>query len=171
MENKTQNAVTGFTLVEVILTIVILGIIGALVGPILKSGVKSYNLIYSRKAALGQARFAMERMVDEMRLIRSTSDITTWTQSNLQFNIPNESAISYSLSGNNLLRKGAILADGVTLLQFSYLDSNGNQAGAVGDIRRIGIEMQVSAGASKGSIKQRTQVFLRGVSSLYVGYE
>ena len=78
MENRiTQSA--GFTLVELLLTIVLIGIIGTFTSLFVYSGIRSY--ITTRQATEGalQAQIAMDRISLELRNINSltgTPDIT-----------------------------------------------------------------------------------------------
>ena len=78
MENRiTQSA--GFTLVELILTIVLIGIIGTFTSLFVYSGIRGY--ITTRQATEGalQAQIAMDRISLELRNINSltgTPDIT-----------------------------------------------------------------------------------------------
>ncbi len=168
---ETQNTRSGFTLVEVVLALAVVGILAGLVGPAITSGIRQYALSMRQKVALSQARLAMERIGAEMLLIPATTSIDTWTSSVVQFDISGENNINYSLSGSNLQRSGVILASNVSSLSYTYLDANGNTATAQSDIRRIGYEIVVSAGTGYGSIRLRSQIFPRQFSPAYAGFQ
>lgn len=159
----------GFTLIELILAVAIIGIVAGFVGPMIYNGVKSYSLVASRKAFASEARHAMSRIEAEAILIPNTDGIDTWTPNVFQFDIPAESNINYSLSGGNLMRSGAILATNVSSLTFIYLDQNGAAAASKSAIRRIGVELVISS-AQFGSLKVRSQIFPRRFSAAYDGF-
>ncbi len=161
----------GFTLIELVLTIAIMGIVIGLVGPMLYGGVRSYSLVASHKAALAQVHLAMERMTYEIRLIPATANIDTWTASDLQFDLPTEANVRYTLSGTDLQRSGIDLASNVTSLAYTYYDSSGNPAAVVDNIYRICVEMTLSAGEGFGSITVRNTIFPRRFATAYANFE
>jgi prepilin-type N-terminal cleavage/methylation domain-containing protein len=162
---------TGFTIIEMVLSIAIIGVLAMLVGPMLITGGKGFEIVSKRKSVLNETRLAMDRFCAEASLIPTTDDIVTFTAANLEFNTPAENNISYTVSGGSLTRKGAAVATGISNLAFTYLDANGNQTAVKADIKRIGIEFSVSAGASYGTLYIRDQVFPRRFSSAYAGYQ
>lgn len=162
---------SGFTLIEMVLSIAIMAIVAGVVGPIMITGVRSYGLVEKRKSALAQVRLVMDRLSQEVRLIATTNDIDTFTSSTFQFDIPSEANINYTLSGANLTRSGVVMADGVTSISFTYYDSNGNVTATKANIWRIGVEMVLNAGTGYGSIKVRQQIFPRQFFSDYAGYQ
>jgi len=170
---KTDNLkpTQGFTLIELVLSIALIGIMAGLVGPMLTNGIKSYAMVASRKTALGQVRLSMERIAYEIRLIPNTASIDIWTGSAIQFDLPTEANISYSLTGSNLMRSGVVIADNVTVLTFSYYDSSGNPAAAVGDIYRIRFEITQNTGNGFGSITVRNTVFPRRLATAYANFQ
>lgn len=161
----------GFTLVELLLSIAILGILAAVVGPVLGTGIRSYALTVNRKVALNSARLAVERITTETRLIATQNDIDTFTSSVFQFDLSTESNINYSLSGGSLQRSGVTLANNATALTFTYLDANGISTATKANIQRIQIELSINAGTGYGSITVRNQVFPRKFFSRYAGFQ
>ena len=127
----------GFTLIELIITIVIGGIISGMAALILMQGVKAYTDEQSRSDVHYQARSAMERMAREIRTARSASEIGTAVLGTITGNPTNSfifvdvsgTNITYSLGGTTLNRTvGGVpsaLAQGVTTLQFQHYTSAG----------------------------------------------
>jgi prepilin-type N-terminal cleavage/methylation domain-containing protein len=142
----------GFTLIEVILVIILMGIITGAFAAGLVPTMQAYLIVDTRKEALQNARLAMDRMVNEIRLIRSATatDIQTFTANNLKFNDAFNNSIEFNLSGGgppyNLLRNTDILSGNVQSLSFTYLDKNANPASVETDIWRIQIDLQVKVG-------------------------
>src|SRR5574341_583889 len=69
----------GFTLVEIVITIVLIGILSGIAAMIILQGVRAYSDEQSRSDVHYQARLALERMAREIRMIRSTADMSTPT--------------------------------------------------------------------------------------------
>lgn len=119
----------GFTLIEIIVVIVIVGIISTIAAMIILEGAKSYTIEDARSDVQYQARLAMERMAREIRLIRSQADITTMTANNLLYTGIQGDTMRFQLVGTDIMRtQNAVtqrLASGVTALNFTYLMQDG----------------------------------------------
>ena len=57
----------GYTLLEIVMVIVLLGIIGVITFQVVFSGVETFAKARNRKELYDQAKFAMERMVRESK--------------------------------------------------------------------------------------------------------
>jgi prepilin-type N-terminal cleavage/methylation domain-containing protein len=119
----------GFSFIELVMVIVIIGIIAGMSTLLLSQG---FNAFFSSETLLDanwQGQLAMQRMARDIQLIRSPADISTATASQLSFTDINSNSISYTLSGSNLtLTVNAvtqILATGLSSLTFTYYDKNG----------------------------------------------
>jgi prepilin-type N-terminal cleavage/methylation domain-containing protein len=124
----------GFTLVEIVITIVLVGILAGIAAMIILQGVRAYSDEQSRSDVHYQARYAMERMAREIRQIRSTADITAITNSNLQFTDVNGAGVGFTWTSPTLSRwNGAgtnVLAPNITAFNFNYYQQNGVAATA-----------------------------------------
>jgi len=155
----------GYTLIELVLTIVIVGIIAAVSAQVLVRGIDAYTLITNRKDALQHARVGMDRMIDELILLNSSkissisdTKIGFWDDTNALTNFRRTSQ-----GGNLVLYRGDdFLAGIVGLLDFDYFKSTGAPAVWPWDVRRINIELTIQALGGVGSIPLRTEVFPRG---------
>ncbi len=161
----------GFTLVELVLVIALIALVAGIIAPIMVGGLRSYVMISSQKAALAQVRLAMARMSAEIRLIPDTGSIDTWNASELRFDLPDENNIRYRVQNNDLQRSNTDIAANVSNLNFTYLNSSGNPAGAKADIYRIGVEMTLDAAGGQGSITARTEIFPRRFSNAYADFD
>jgi prepilin-type N-terminal cleavage/methylation domain-containing protein len=134
----------GFTLIEIIITIVIVGIISGIAAMIILQGVRAYSDEQSRSDMHYQARFAVERMAREMRMIRQSTEfgainspavpvlgtITNNPSNVFSFVDMTGTTVTYSLTGTTLNRSAGgvnALAQGVTALSFTCFDNAGNQ--------------------------------------------
>lgn len=157
----------GFTLVEIVITIVLIGILSGVAAMIILQGVKAYSDEQSRSDVHYQARLAVERIAREARLIRSCADINGRPVNNpssaLSFTDISGNAVTFSIAGGNLSRGGDILAMGVNAQPFSFLDRNGalvtDCGAAPNDIWFIEIDVTSTQGGE--SLQMRTRVHPR----------
>lgn len=122
-----MNGHRGFTLVEIIIAIVIIGIIGGIAALIITQGVRAFSDEQSRSDVHYQARLGMERMARDIKLIRRCSDIAGMANPSaaLSFTDINDVPVVFSLAGTDLMRNADVLARNVTALQFNFIDGAG----------------------------------------------
>ena len=65
----------GFTLIELVIVIVVVGIIASVFAILIIQGIDTYGFITIREDVLSEAELAMERMVKEIRQIQSYRDL------------------------------------------------------------------------------------------------
>ena len=154
---KNRKKHNGFTLIEMIIVIVILGILSTLAALIILQGVKAYSVEDQRSNVHYQARLAMERMVREIRLIRSTADVTSALTdgTQLQYVDINNAAIGFRLNAGQIQRTqdGGItwqpLASGITAPggnMFTYLDNTGASTATKANLWLIQIQFTATQG-------------------------
>jgi prepilin-type N-terminal cleavage/methylation domain-containing protein len=86
-----MRRVEGFSLAELIMVIVILGILGAFVGPVLFNAMRSYDSVQASVTTHAKMRYATERIARELRDVRRQAtdstflDITSMTASSMAF--------------------------------------------------------------------------------------
>jgi len=101
-----MRRVEGFTLAELIMVIVILGILGAFVGPVVYNAIRSYEGVQKSTDTNAKLRYAMERIAREMRDIRRQVtdaaaldvDVATMSASGITF---------YKTDGTQVVLNGA----------------------------------------------------------------
>lgn len=141
-----MDKVKGFTLIEVVITIVILSIIAAISSRVLAAGFNAYLINQNITNADTQARLAFGRMTRDIHAINSSSSITTATATQLAFTNINNTSITYQLSGSQLTYNSQILADGITSLAFTYFDSSGASTSVLSAIRYITVTLGLNQG-------------------------
>lgn len=173
---KTRPFLTGFTLIEVVLTIVLIGIIFGVTAKILLSGLDVYSLVTSRRDAFEQARMAMERMRGEI----ATIDVLTSGDLNL-YSMTEDNMCFVNPDGTRRLRKRIVnnipilyLGEGCGIATYHELALNTpvvvftyHEIG--GHVRGIGIELATQGTGEAGTVWLRSAVFPR--SQMYGDFE
>lgn len=169
MANRQQG---GFTLLEMIITLVVLGLLGAAAGYGLVGGALAFSGTADAVQTLGKLRYASERMAREVREIRrdpaapAVYDITTMNATTLAFTKTDGTTVT--LTGSPPLATLAYsapagthtLTDEVGSLAFSYLQADGTTAAIDnGDVAFVELELLLIR--SGNNYPQRTRVSLR----------
>lgn len=128
----------GYTLLEVVIVIIIMGIVAVFVGPVLSTALGSYDATSRNVEVLTRMRYAMERMEREIRHVRRAAtnsanyDIATMSSSQLVFTKPDGNQVSIDNLTAGEVRLGystpaasATLTDAVTEFCISYCRIDG----------------------------------------------
>ena len=119
----------GFSLIELVTVIVILGVIAGMSAALLSQGFNAYTNSANLADSNSQGQIAIQRMIRDLQLIRSAADITVASTSQLSYTDINNNTVSYALSGStlNLTKNGSTqaLADGANSLTFTYYTNAG----------------------------------------------
>lgn len=167
----------GFTLIEAIITIVIVGIISSLAALIILEGITASSKEQSLSDVHYQARLAIERMAREIRLIRwntalARADITTMAPGDLVFCDVTGKAVEFTLAGTALNRRESAICSppawggwntltpsGVNPLTFTYLNSAGAGGATAANLWFVDINLTDTQGSE--SLQMRTRVHPR----------
>ncbi len=104
----------GFTLIEAVIVIVIIGILAVIIGAPLIQGSLAWQAVSARKDATQQARLGMDRMIRELRNVQataaSTPNFNEFTAAPcVRFTDLSGTMIAFRLNGTNIERAtGAI---------------------------------------------------------------
>ena len=119
----------GFTLVELIVVTVVLGIVASMGAMVVRDGMLGYLRGREITSADWQGRLALERITRELRNVAAPGsasiDAASCGSPGFSFVDVTASQINYSLVSGTLSRNGQPLADNVTGLHFYCLQSNG----------------------------------------------
>jgi MSHA biogenesis protein MshO len=147
MQHRSREA--GFTLIELILVIVLIGITAGSTAMLVLQGTQSYADLIERKESLHNARLAMERISRE---VRQASNASTVSASRLRINggllefFHDAATSTVKIGGTSQPAEGRILADGVGSLTFTMDNSND----------WVSVNLTEASG-----LKYRTKVYLR----------
>jgi len=126
--------VRGFTLIEVVITLIVVGVLATIGARIMSTAFQTYFAGREIAQDDAQVRYALERMTRELRTVRSPADLTISTQNKIKFVDVANTTISYRLSGTQLQRSQdnetsfQPLAENINTLTITYLRSDGQTA-------------------------------------------
>jgi prepilin-type N-terminal cleavage/methylation domain-containing protein len=129
----------GFTLIEVVITLIIMGVLATIGATLMSRGFLSYFVGREIARDDAQGRLALERMARELRTVRSTADLNIGVANQITITDLGQNVIVYRRNaGTSQLERsqdgGATfqpLADNVSTLTISYLQNDGTTATAV----------------------------------------
>ncbi len=139
-----QKDERGSTLVELIITIVVVGVISGIIGMLLLQGVQAFMAQDTKASITSQGRLAVERMVRDIRTIRSRTgvDIPVMTGATLSFVDTSGNPIVYTSAAGSVTRNGVALATPhATGVTFSYFQQNGTPAVSAAQVWVIQVDL------------------------------
>jgi prepilin-type N-terminal cleavage/methylation domain-containing protein len=122
-----MNDQKGFTLIEVLLSVVLLGIIACVMVGMLNFYQKSFLQNRNDTTAFEDVNMAMQMMVREMRQGKNPSLFpTTGPTTSIRFEMPSGDFITYYLNGSQLMRKvGTTANNGTAQMVIPNVANNG----------------------------------------------
>ena len=179
--NSRQNG--GFTLVELVMSIVLIGILAAVGASMISDSFRTTRIVNADNASQARARYALERMAREIREVKYTSTgpsigycliTNNWTASRLNFNkrLDNDintdscttgtSPVDIRYISPSVTLGGVSLTTDVDAASFVYYMSNGTTTtNDPSNIKFVEITLTVKDATSGKSINQVTRVALR----------
>lgn len=160
----------GYTLLELVLVLIIVGIVAVFIAPILTDAVNAYDTTTRNIEVLTKMRYAMERMAREIRQIRrdpansSNYDIVTGAMTSTKFEFCRSDGTKVTLDNATLATAVqvaytsgyasttcaasavsiATLTDMVTSFSLTYLKSDGTAATGAADVEYVDIALTLT---------------------------
>lgn len=162
----------GFTLLEAVVAIVILGLLTVAAMPMLENALRAYTATNNSVAILGKLRYATERMARELREVRhngASYDLNMSTTAPVFTRVDGATTRVVTIAQGGgavtlnydtpVVNPAPTLTDELGTLTFSYFDQNGAATASNVNVRAVEIHLAlVRAGAT---YDQRTRVALR----------
>ena len=173
-QTRLLTGIEGFSLIEIVLVLVLIGIMAGVLIPTLELGVKSYTASETRVDLASQARQAATRMIRELRNVQkeanNTPNITAADATSITFVDVLDNTITFSLSSGTVQRNSNPLV-AVSTLQFRYFSGNNTELTSLplsaanrDNVRRIMVTLTLTETSQTVSVIE--QVFLRELSGL-----
>jgi prepilin-type N-terminal cleavage/methylation domain-containing protein len=129
----------GFTLIEVVITLIVIGVLATIGATLMSRGFLSYFVGREIARDDTQGRLALERMARELRTVRGTADLNIGVANQITITDFDQNVIVYRRNaGTSRLERSQDggttfqpLADNVGTLTISYLQNDGTTAAAV----------------------------------------
>lgn len=139
----------GVTLIELVITIVLVGIIASVGSLLLQQGVRAYINEDARADLTNQGRVAIERMAREIREIRSRTSLDIpgcCSATSLSFYDVAGNRIDYDVSGGNVVRRNltALASGDAVVLGFLYYRTDGTPAANASEVWVIQVDLIVT---------------------------
>jgi len=181
--HRFVRGIDGFSLMEIIVVCVLIGIIAAVLIPPLHQGVQSFAVTETRGDLTSQARQAATRMIRELRNIQkegdNTPNISSANATSITFVDVLDNTITFCLwasgscspTGNTVQRNSNPLVEQVSSLQFRYFNGSNAELTTLplsatdrNNVRRIMVTLTLAEGSLTVSVTE--QAYLRELTGL-----
>ena len=149
----------GFTLIEIIITIVVLSIISTLFAAYIRTGIDVWLRLRAENMLQAEGRTAASHILENIRGMQGRASITVMTTSEVEFfdgdGVTHNYQIAQSGSDYLLNYNGVFLTSYLAPagLQFVYLDHDGNQVFSASAVEAIRFRLLLRYGEDPFSIE------------------
>lgn len=167
---KNQN---GFSLTEVVLTLVVATMLAGVSSQTMMNNMDSYAFMATRRAAVADSRHSINQVSYELRGL-TTAEITEITPTKISFKDTQGNSTNFRLATNGatlaVFRGSEVLLDRVNSFTFNYYNDQGQElsaeAGNIPNIRRIKVNITTAPVSDEGQIALSTIITPRQ----FIGY-
>ena len=152
----------GFTLVELLLTLMLTGILFASAGILMTQGLRSYIVLSDRSVALQGVRYAVERMVRELDQVPE-SGIQNIQADQIGFidGLGNNADFNWNAQSQILYRGADKLLERVSQFGVTAYKSDGTTTSAAVQARRVRLQLSCLPAGQTTPIRLETEVYLK----------
>ncbi len=171
MHPSIRSLPGGFTLIEMTMVIVILGVLAAATAPLLTNSFQAYETNQTNLVTLSKLRYATERIAREIREVNfngTNYQIGTMTGTTLSFTKNDAASTVVTVTSAPPLvtlqystpAMTATLTDQVSSLQFQYFDINDAATASNVNVAYVDVVLTLTD-PNSGAAVQRTRIALR----------
>ncbi len=136
----------GFTIIEIVFVIAVLGLIVIAVMPFFRTVIESWEVKDRQIEVVQIARVAMNKMVKE---IKTATEFKKANTDKIEFKDWDDNGVKFELKGDKLEREGDSIAEPIDALTFTYYKLDGTTTTDKNEVYSVKIEMTVSDSESK----------------------
>jgi prepilin-type N-terminal cleavage/methylation domain-containing protein len=162
----------GFTLLEMVLAIVLLGILAAATAPLFAGAYKAFSATRDNIDRVGEMRYAMERMARELRQVRYAAGAYVIApvgsgQTSISFTRDDGTVVTFNANGANLeigystVPGTFTLSTNLVSLSFDHYQVDGTAATDGANDAFVQITLTLSSPSGGPNLVERTRVGLR----------
>lgn len=145
-----MKLIKGYTIIEIIMVIIIVGVITGIAAMIITAGTKGYVTAKPIMVMADNANITMSKV---MRELRSLFRVNAASTSSITFVDQNSNTIIIDKSGTNLRRKlnsnpAEIFCDNVGSAEFKYYDATLTETANINNIRYISLKLELTDGTN-----------------------
>jgi prepilin-type N-terminal cleavage/methylation domain-containing protein len=151
----------GFTLIEAIMVVVLIGIIASLFAFYISEAVDSWGFLTGQKKLAATSRAALYKIVREIKRVDRVGSIVTFASREVSFIDVDGQSVTYSQEGTSLLRNSDILLGNLEDpggLTFFYLDENGNETSTREAIRAVRVHLSLEGNENRFVIESAARI-------------
>ncbi|MFW6332372.1 MAG: PulJ/GspJ family protein [Thermodesulfobacteriota bacterium] len=161
----------GFTLIEVIASLIIMGFIGSIAGMGIVHVVDGYVLAKESSATVQKSKIAISRITKEFHSLTKIADSPTPTRSSISyFRENNNYSLDFNAELGQIFINDDLLLDNVKTFSLAYYeqyddpkpDPSDLTAGFSEDTKLVDIQLELN-GPQNTTHQLKTRVFLRGL--------
>jgi prepilin-type N-terminal cleavage/methylation domain-containing protein len=141
---KKWNDERGFSLIELIITFVILGIVSTIVVGILDTNTKIYSEVFYRSYLLSEGRNALRVIRNDIQNMNRET-LSVLETDHMQFDDVDGNSIEYEVSSASLLRNTETILNHLSNSDvFVYLDKNKDTTDVAQNVRFIRVNLKLT---------------------------
>lgn len=167
----------GFTLIELVITLMIMGVLAAWGSSIISDNFRTVQVLTSTQTSADQVRYAVERVAREIREVKYIDKTTGYAVASTMSPAASTMAFTRTISGLDVLvtvdkagtdltlayspAAASLVSRQVTAFTMDFLKLDNTAATLATDVRFVVITLTVTDATSGQAITQRTRVALR----------
>ncbi len=136
---KTEN---GFTLLEMIVSIIILGILGVIAVSIIANQTESFNQVVNQTVGLTDSRKVVRMLRSDIQNL-TVANIITKNGDQFEFTDNDGTNISYQKTGSEFTRNENLILTGLDQSPFTYLNIDQQTTSTTDSIKFIGVSLSI----------------------------
>ena len=142
---------SGFTMIELVVIIVIVGIIAAIAAGILVEGSRAFRTSVSQAEACSDAALVADKITTLIGTLPVGSNFQAIAPNSMTVQIG--TPITINQSGGTVSKDGATLAENIASWTVTYYDANGAVTASPSAVRRVALKIGVTNGGGTAVVR------------------